>query len=230
MVDRDFSVGFKVVSERNWPFYSIENLFVLTSQSVQFPLGHPSCLILVREVTNLLFSSIVPALGNGFEELKRRHFSCGGCTGLIKFQIEDDPANVDQADAVLSPLESQEEEANRFLKKSGEKLSDVVINGQLSEISPSELMQFFHMHQKTDKLFIEVTKGTGMMAFREGGIIGANFMEYENEEAVFALLREQQGKFSFYNGIPDSLIDIEEIGDFMMLLMEGIKLMDESGG
>ena len=65
------------------------------------------------------------------------------------------------------------------------------------------------------------------MAFRDGAIIGAKFMEHENKEAVFALLRENQGRFNFVKGIPSSLLEVEEIGDFMMLLMEGIKQMDE---
>ncbi len=61
-------------------------------------------------------------------------------------------------------------------------------------------------------------------------MISAKFMEYEGKEAFFALLREKHGRFSFVNSIPDSLLDIEDIGDFMMILMEGIKRMDEEEG
>lgn len=106
----------------------------------------------------------------------------------------------------------------------------MAVSGQLSEISPAELLQFFHMYQKTGRLVLDVTGGIGRVAFREGTIIGAKFMEHEDKEAVFALLREHQGMFTFVNGIPQALLEVDEIGDFMMLLMEGVKRMDEGEG
>jgi len=87
----NFSVPLKVVSERNCPYYAADDLFVLTGQAVQVPIGHPSCLILIREVTNLLFNIIVPAVGTGFEELASEIYNCGGCTGLIKFKMANKP-------------------------------------------------------------------------------------------------------------------------------------------
>ena len=111
-----------------------------------------------------------------------------------------------------------------------EKHDGIVVSGQLSEISPSELMQFFHMHQKTGKLVMDVATGVGRVAFREGAVIGAKYMEYEDKDAFFALLREHHGRFSFVNGIPDALLEVDNIGDFMMILMEGIKMMDEDEG
>ena len=46
-------------------------------------------------------------------------------------------------------------------------------------------------------------------------------------KAIFALLGEREGRFSFVPGIPAALATAAEIGDFMMLLMEGIKRLDE---
>lgn len=222
----DISVAFKITSERNCPYYAAEDIFVLSNQAVQVPLGHPSCLILVREITNLLFNTIVPAAGNGFEELKSATYNCGGCTGLIKFQMEDDQERVERQMAAFPEQKigrSHSDDPDGVLDKA----DSIVVSGQLSEIAPSELMQFFHMHQKTGKLVIDVATGTGRVAFREGAIIGAKFLEYENREAFFSLLREKQGRFTFVNGIPDALLEVDDIGDFMMILMEGIKKMDE---
>jgi hypothetical protein len=226
----DFSVAFKVVSERGCPFYAADDLFVLTGQAVQLPIGHPSCLILIREMTNLLFNTIAPAAATGFEELKSETYNCGGCTGLIKFQIEDNPDAVEQGGDISSTEATREKDGGGSTEKQKGKREEIVVSGQLSEISPSELLQFFHMHQKTGKLMLDAVGGVGRVAFREGAIIGAKFMEHENKEAVFALLRENQGRFNFVNGIPSSLLEVEEIGDFMMLLMEGIKRMDEEEG
>jgi len=225
----DFSVAFKVVSERNCPYYAADDLFVLTGQAVQVPIGHPSCLILIREVTNLLFNSIVPAVGTGFEELASEIYNCGGCTGLIKFQIDNNPEALVLGGSVLPVPEASKIEDNGAGKQKG-KQEGVAVSGQLSEISPAELLQFFHMYQKTGKLVLDVAGGIGRVAFREGSIIGAKFMEHEDKEAVFALLREHQGMFNFVNGIPQALLEVDEIGDFMMLLMEGVKRMDEGEG
>ena len=223
----DFSVALKVVSERNCPYYAIDDLFVLTGQTVLVPTGYPACLILVREVTNLLFNIIVPVAETGFEELVSEIYNCGGCTGLIKFQIDDNPEALMLGGTVLPIGKTSETENDGAAEKQRRKQDGVVVSGQLSEISPVELMQFFHMYQKTGKLVLDVASGTGRVAFREGAIIGAKFMEHEDKEAIFALLREHQGLFNFVNGIPPSLHEVDEIGDFMMLLMEGVKRIDE---
>ena len=224
----DLSVAFKITSERHCPLYAAEDIFVLSSQSVKLPLGHASCLILVRELTNLLFNTIVPA-DEGLEDVKDKTFNCGGCTGLIKFQIEEDMDKVDEEIAAF-PDQDDKQEGVDSSKTIRERHDGIVLSGQLSEVSPSELMQFFHMHQKTGKLVIDVNYGAGRVAFREGAIIGAKFLDYEGKDAFFALLRETHGRFSFVNGIPDALLEVDDIGDFMMILMEGIKRMDEEEG
>jgi hypothetical protein len=225
----DFSVALKIVSERNCPYYTTDDMFVLTGQAVQMPIGHPSCLILVREVSNLLFNTIIPAVGTGFGELTSEIYNCGGCTGLIKFQIDDNPEALLLGGGVL-PVEDASKSEDGSSGKQRVKQDGVVVSGQLSNISPAELFQFFHMYQKTGKLVLDVGKGTGRVAFREGSIIGAKFMEFEDKEAFFALLCEHEGMFHFVNGIPQALLEVDEIGDFMMLLMEGVKRMDEGEG
>ena len=222
-------MALKVVSERNCPYYATDDLFVLTDQAVQVPIGHPSCLILIREVTNLLFNIIVPAVGTGFDELANETYNCGGCIGLIKFQIDNNPEALILGGSVL-PVEEASKTVDDGAGKQKGKQDGVAVSGQLSEISPAELLQFFHMYQKTGRLVLDVTGGIGRVAFREGTIIGAKFMEHEDKEAVFALLREHQGMFTFVNGIPQALLEVDEIGDFMMLLMEGVKRMDEGEG
>ena len=226
----DLSVALEVVNERNCPYYAADDLFVLTSQVVQVPICHPSCLILVREMMNLLFNTIMPAAGTGFEELASESYNCDGCMGLIKFQIDDNPEALLSGGNVLPVEDAKASENAGAAAKQRVKIEGSVISGQLSEISPSELMQFFHMYQKTGKLVLDVASGTGRVAFREGGIIGAKFLEHIDKEAIFALLRENQGTFNFVSGIPSSLLEVEGIGDFMMLLMEGIKRMDEAEG
>jgi hypothetical protein len=223
----EFSVHFRVVNVRNCPYYEEHDWFNLTSQALLVPAGHPSCLILVRTCTGLMVD-LLPGAESGFVEERKNIYTCGGCTGLIRFQIEEPSGDLERG-AELPSRESGAE-LNRESSREADRKGGSVLSGLLEEISPSELLQFFHMHQKTGKLLLHVPNGVGRVAFREGAIIGAKFGEQENKEAIFALLGEHRGRFSFASGIPPSLREVEEIGDFMMLLMEGIKRLDEDKG
>jgi hypothetical protein len=48
-----------------------------------------------------------------------------------------------------------------------------------------------------------------------------------NEEAIFKILGEKQGFYRFTSGLSPKEMKAAEIGDFMMLLMEGVKRVDE---
>ena len=175
---------------------------MLTDKAVVLPVGRPSCLILVRQITELLFE-LLPAQVDDFNGFMDKVYSCGGCTGLIKFQLRQLPAGheVDMGEPVVS--------------------------GRIDAILPAELLQVFHMHQKTGKLLLDMEGGTARITFREGAIIAARYEELDNREAIYAMLAERKGYFRFLPGLPESMKKSEEIGDFMMMLMEGLKRMDE---
>ena len=219
----EFSVAFKVINERGCPLYDAEDVFVLSGQAVSLPDGHAACLVLVRELTSLLFA-LAPEAESGFARQRSEVYTCGGCTGLIKFQITELP---EKREGVEEQKGAEEAGIPRKLGRERGKKATGTFSGTLEEISPSELLQFFHMHQKTGKLLLHVPGGVGRVAFREGGIIGAKYGDLEDKEAIFALLGENQGRFIFQFGIPGSLKVVEEIGDFMMIIMEGIKRLDE---
>ena len=44
------------------------------------------------------------------------------------------------------------------------------------------------------------------------------------------MLKEKEGRYSFSTGLTPEEMKAAEIGDFMMLLMEGIKRVDEAEG
>ncbi|WP_028579685.1 DUF4388 domain-containing protein [Desulfogranum japonicum] len=203
-----FSLTFQITEERRCPFYNLEEGIQLNDQSVKLPLGKPVCLILIRELTGLLFS-LLPLDTSELEQKKKEIFTCGGCTGLIKFKITD---------KILFPTDFSPEASEG---------DGAVITGQVDAILPAELLQVFHMHQKTGRLIMEVTGGAARITFREGGLLAARFEELDNQEAIYALLSEKKGTFRFIPGLPDSLMQAREIGDFMMILMEGLKRLDE---
>lgn len=175
---------------------------LLTDNAVALPVGRPSCLILVRAITEILFQ-LIPAAPTDFAEYKDTVFTCGGCTGLVKFKLGKLPEGL------------------------GEDEGDPVMSGRVDAILPAELLQVFHMHQKSGKLLLELEGGTARVTFREGAVIAARYGELDNQEAIYSMLLERKGYFRFLPGLPKSMMKSREIGDFMMILMEGIKRLDE---
>ncbi len=101
------------------------------------------------------------------------------------------------------------------------------MQGRLQDMAPAELFQIFHMNSKTGVLSLDLPHGPGKISFREGCIINAHYQGQENEEAIFAMLSEHEGTYRFTLGLSPQEMKAAEIGDFMKLLMEGIKRVDD---
>ena len=72
---------FRITTNNNCPFYTKGELLILTEKVLTCPENKPTCLILVREMTTMLFEY----LGNDTDHYEEKTHSCSGCTGLIKF-------------------------------------------------------------------------------------------------------------------------------------------------
>ncbi|MBM9536847.1 DUF4388 domain-containing protein [Desulfobulbus alkaliphilus] len=206
-----FQASFEITHVRHCPIYGLAECFILTDKAVKMPLGRSSCLILVRELTGLLLT-LLPHESTQFSEFREQVFTCGGCTGLIKFKLNQkavDPHAITPAEADPGKNES-------------------VMSGHIEAIAPAELLQVFHMHQKTGRLVLAFASGAARVTFREGGLLAARYEDLDNQEAIYAILAEKKGTFQFFPGLPDILMKTREIGDFMMILMEGLRRIDES--
>lgn len=206
-----FRAPFEIISVSNCPMYSQDDCFLLTEKTLELPMGRLSCLILVRELTTLLFS-LMPHVATNFVDQRDSIFTCGGCSGLIKFRLTDKPV-ANGPKKVASTFQGN---------------SESVISGKIEAIVPAELLQVFHMHQKTGRLIMEFENGSARVTFREGGLLAARFEDLDNHEAVYAMLSEKKGTFHFIPGLPEALMQTREIGDFMMILMEGLRRLDEN--
>ncbi len=200
-----FAAAFDIVEDRACPCYNKDDILQLTDRVVILPVGSPACLILIRELTELLFD-LLPHAETDFSEQRGKLYSCGGCTGLIKFQLGETP---------------------RDLGEPGANKGEIAMSGRIEAISPAELLQVFHMHQKTGKLLLDMDGGSARITFRDGSLIAARFGDLDNQEAVYAVIPEKSGHFRFIPGLPAPLMKAREIGDFMMILMEGLRRLDE---
>ena len=106
----------------------------------------------------------------------------------------------------------------------------VGMTGNLSEISPPELLQALNMSQKTGILTLSLPRGSARLLIREGEIISAKYDYLAGEKALFEVLKEKRGDFKFKPGLPPKDMDTPRLGNFMYLLMEGMRWIDEESG
>lgn len=350
---KKFSALFTIVEEKHCPLYSKDERIILTDKTIVCPEGKEVCLILVRDMTQILFK-MLDSKGRD-EGGEGTVYNCSGCTGLIKFQLQKDIDKIGSktggSDVQINPatqvLFEQVRDAELFnsfsdndllkilsafkvidfvkegviIKKGelnlnlyvvvagelvvedngvplaflgkgeicgemsylgadvavssvrvrkntkvlaiqgsafGELMEDNIsvqtymakllarrlqktnaarirdfescMSGRIDQIAPAELLQIFHMHQKTGVLALQLPEGEAKVSFREGCIINAVYGNHSCEEAIFAMLAEKKGVYTFTVGLPPGEMKAAEIGDFMMLLMEGVKRVDEGTG
>lgn len=342
---KSFRAVFQIVEDNNCPLYELEDKLILSEMSLAFPEGKESCLILVRELTQLLFELMDSSAPIDY----KKKYTCSGCTGLIKFQqitgqeydssgigshlsekeqilfdkihnyplLRSIPRNhlkkflscfdgrvvekgeilikkkqlnehlylllsgqviVEDGDLPITRLAEGEIcgemsyfgdsiattsvralEKTKFLAIHGKDFSKLIhksgsvqmymaqlladrltkanaarasdfescMQGRLKDMVPAELLQVFHMHQKTGVLSLDLPRGSGRISFLEGSIVVASYAGKKGQDAVFAILGEREGVYNFTSGLPDKEMKESAIGDFMMLLMEGVKRFDE---
>ncbi len=352
---KDFLTAFIITDERNCPLYEQGEELLLSEKTFCCPKGKEVCLILVRDMTGLLFKFLQDSSGD-LAPFKDKVFNCSGCTGLIKFALHTPEGPVgrpvadgaaarvsttaqkkygkildspfikiipdDRVESILGEFKEIQLEKDALLISKGEQNRNlyIVLNGELlvedggvclaelkrgdlcgemsylgadvaastvragsaatvlamegeffgrllgdcvgvqkymaqllakrlsltnaararefescmsgriDEIVPAELFQIFHMHQKTGVLNMDLSRGEARVSFREGCIINAAYNGRDNQEAIFKILAEKKGLYRFTSGLSPHDMRAGEIGDFMMLLMEGVKRVDEEQG
>jgi CRP/FNR family transcriptional regulator, cyclic AMP receptor protein len=348
---KQFKAVFEIVEQSNCPLYVIGERLVLTDRAIACPKNKEVCLILVREMTELLFVLLKDRTNKGQGTQVNRLYTCSGCSGLIKFRHLQLPSPALSGEGALAQLGSAAnllygrmldspflralpdavhssffeacrevvieergilihkgepnhnlyiilegallvEDAQVIIATLGEgeicgemsylgsgvagstvraKTEAVVLaihgddfsrllgktasvqifmaqllasrlqktnaararefescmSGKIDEVVPAELFQIFHMHQKTGVLTFYLQAGEGKVSFREGCIINAHYGEKVHQDAIFAILAEKKGAYRFTAGLTPQEMKAAEIGDFMMLLMEGVKRIDE---
>ncbi|MDM8535531.1 cyclic nucleotide-binding domain-containing protein [Desulfobacterales bacterium HSG17] len=99
--------------------------------------------------------------------------------------------------------------------------------GKLSEMPPPELFQTLNTNQKTGILLLDLVRGAATVTFRDGQLVSAVYKDLKEKDAFFAILKEKDGRFKFSPGLPDKDLKADIMGDFMWLLMEGVRMIDE---
>ena len=98
--------------------------------------------------------------------------------------------------------------------------------GDLQQVSTVDLLQLLAMNRRSGTLSINTTSGAGEVRIKNGEIVDAVFRRLEREKALYRLLGETDGTFSFVGGSPQFLERIRT--PTSSLLMEGLRQQDEA--
>ena len=105
---------------------------------------------------------------------------------------------------------------------------DVCMIGELAEISSMDLFQMVNSASQSGKINFILDQGHGVILFNKGEIVHCNYNnEQEGKEAFFTLLRQQKGRFTQNSILSEEERELQPLGDFMRLLMEGTQHLDE---
>ncbi|WP_162096626.1 DUF4388 domain-containing protein [Desulfotalea psychrophila] len=120
--------------------------------------------------------------------------------------------------------------AQRLARSNAERSRDLqsCMSGRLDTIAAAELLQIFHMNQKTGMLFLALRGGQASVFFLEGSVVRALYKGLVGKEAFFAILVEKKGRYRFTTGLSQEDMKSPVIGDFMSILLEGIQQVDEA--
>ncbi len=182
-----------------------------------------------RAVDSELFAVLVSATllsdPEGLERLK----SSGALGDAALFILVDKPAR-----AALGPDELPRDDVELILRKlyalpgriSVEPEDSGDFRGDLQQVSSVDLLQLLSMNRRSGTLSINTPAGAGEVRIKAGEIVDAVFRRLEREKALYRLLGEAVGSFSFVGGAPQFLERIRV--PTSALLMEGLRQLDET--
>lgn len=102
------------------------------------------------------------------------------------------------------------------------------ISGRLREISAAELFQMFHENMKSGRIDLKLPDGKAQVLFQDGEVVLAQCKALHGIEAFYAILKEQDGTFTFSSVPNGETKELKPIGGFMKLLMDGLRQIDEA--
>ena len=173
----------------------------------------------------VLVSSTLLSDGDGFERLK----NASALSDALFFILVDKPVG-----ASLAPDELPHHDIELIARRLYAIPSRVPVGpeeggdfrGDLQQVSSVDLLQLLAMNRRSGTLSINTPAGAGEVRIKNGEIVDAVFRRLEREKALYRLLGETDGTFSFVGGSPQFLERIRM--PTSSLLMEGLRQLDEA--
>jgi CheY-like chemotaxis protein len=100
------------------------------------------------------------------------------------------------------------------------------VRGNLQQIGILDLLQLLSMNRRSGSLQVTTQAGAGEVRLADGEVVDAVYRRLEGEKALYRLLGETEGVFSFASGAAHSLRRI--VLPTRTLLLEGMRHIDET--
>lgn len=150
-----------------------------------------------------------------------------GLLSLPSFRLAEAPAG----DSRALPRRDAEAVARRVLALPARapsiapEASD--FRGDLAQVSVVDLIQLLGANRRSGALTLQTPLGTGEIRFSDGEVSDALYRRLEGKKALFRLLNEREGTFSFVGGAGSAYL--RRIDEPMnALLMDGVRELDEA--
>ena len=104
------------------------------------------------------------------------------------------------------------------------------MSGELDEINMIELFQLINSSQKTGTIGLILNDAKATVLYNEGELVQVRNRNLVDKDALFALMGQKSGHFTYTKGIPPEMESKEPFGGFMGLIMEGVQWIDEQEG
>lgn len=161
----------------------------------------------------------------GFDE---RLASVPGLGDVPRFRLVEDPSPADLESGAL-PRNNGEAIAQRVHAvpaRAATTVESTDFRGDLTQVSVPDLLQLLSMNRRSGALTLQTPLGTGEVRLFDGEIVDALYRRLEGQKALFRLLGERDGIFSFASGSSMSLLRRIDLPT-SSLLMEGMRQYDE---
>lgn len=139
---------------------------------------------------------------------------------LPKRELRADELDASEVEDIVRRMHALPVRASGAVAESGD------IRGNLQQIGILDLLQLLCMNRRSGALSITTQAGAGELRLADGEVVDAVYRRLEGEKALYRLLGENEGVFSFASGTSHSLRRI--VLPTRSLLLEGMRHIDET--
>lgn len=101
------------------------------------------------------------------------------------------------------------------------------MTGKFFDIPPEEVLQTLNINQKNGVLSMRLEQGEAVIYFKNGELVHSTYAGKTGIEAVAKIIECRTGKFNFIPKLPPEADAMPSLGNFMAILMDSLKDMDE---
>lgn len=161
-------------------------------------------------------------------DLKQRLAQVAGLIDVPRFRLVEDSSGSEFGLWAL-PRHDAEGIARRLhaiTRSTPASLTSSDFRGDLAQLSVAEVLQVLSANRKTGSLTLQTALGAGEVRLQDGEVVDALYRRLEGQKALFRLLGEREGTFSFASGGSTSLLRRIHLPTHSLLL-EGMRQFDE---